>query len=105
MPTSNGFTGHIKTLLLDADLSFSVLRETVGDNPPDFLITPRKQGEGPFVGAARKRRTEKGTDYISVRIDDPSFSSPIFAGLFPSEESPTLYNLYCTRLNRPDDKP
>jgi len=105
VPTSDGFTGRIKTLLLDADLTLSALREPAGENPPDYLITFGKQGEGPFVGAARKRRTEKGTEFISVRIDDPSFSNPIFAGLFPSEESPTLYNLYWTRLNRPDDKP
>jgi uncharacterized protein (DUF736 family) len=105
VPTSDGFTGRIKTLLLDADLTFSVLREPAGDNPPDFLITLGKQGEGPFVGAARKQRTEKGTEFISVRIDDPSFSNPIFAGLFPSEKSPTLYNLYWTRVNSPDDKP
>jgi uncharacterized protein (DUF736 family) len=105
VPTSDGFTGRIKTLLLDEDLTLSVLRESVGGNPPDFLITLEKQGDGPFVGAARKRRTEKGTDFISVRIDDPSFNSPIFAVLFPSETSPTLYNLYWTRLNRPDDKP
>ena len=94
VPTSDGFTGRIKTLLLDEDLTFPVLRELVGDNTPDLLITPGKQGEGPFVGAARKRRTEKGTEFISVQIDDLSFSGPIFAGLFPSEKSPALYNLY-----------
>ena len=104
VPTSNGFTGRIKTLLLDADLTISVLREPAGENAPDYLITLGKQGEGPFVGAARKRRTEKGTDFISLRIDDPSFSGPIFAGLFPSEKSPTLYNLYWTRLNRADER-
>ena len=104
VPTSNGFTGRIKTFLLDADLTLSALREPVGENPPDFLITLGKQGDGPFVGAARKRRTEKGTDFISLRIDDPSFSGPIFAGLFPSEKSPTLYNLYWTRLNRADER-
>ena len=105
VPTSDGFTGRIKTLLLDVDLTFSVLRELVGDNPPDFLITLGKQGAGPFVGAARKRRTEKRTEFISFRNDDPSFSSPIFAGLFPSDKSPILYNLYWMRLNRLDDKP
>jgi uncharacterized protein (DUF736 family) len=104
VPTSDGFTGRIKTLLLDADLTLSALREPAGENPPDYIITFGKQGEGPFVGAARKRKTEKGTDFISVRIDDPSFSSPIFAGLFPSEKSPTIYNLYWTRLTRQDDR-
>ena len=54
VPTSDSFTDRIRTFLLDADLTFSVLREPVGDNPPDFLITRGKQGEGPFVGAIRK---------------------------------------------------
>lgn len=105
VPTSNGFTGRIKTLLLDAQLTISTLREPMGDNPPDYLITLGKPGEGPIVGAARKRRTDKGSDFISVRIDDPSLSVPIFAGLFPSEKSVNLYNLYWTRANKTDDKP
>ena len=105
VPTSNGFTGRIRTFLLDAEVTISILREPAGENPPDFLITLGKTGEGPHVGAARRRKTEKGTDFISVRIDDPSLSNPIFAGLFPSEKSTNLYNLYWTRLNRPEDKP
>ncbi len=104
VPTSNGFTGRIKTLLLDADLTISVLREPAGENAPDFLITLGKQGEGPFVGAARRRRTEKGVDFISVRIDDPSFGRPISAGLFPSEQSTNLDNLYWTRLYKQEDR-
>lgn len=104
VPTSDGYTGRIKTLLLDADLTLSVLRDPAGDNAPDYLITLGKNGDGPFVGAARRRRTEKGVDYISIRIDDPSFGRPIFAGLFPSEKSNNLHNLYWTRLYKQDDK-
>lgn len=97
-------TGRIKTLLPDTDLTLSALRDPVGDNPPDFLITLGKQGDVPFVGAARERRTEKRTDFISLSIDDPSFSGPIFVGLLPSEKLPTLYYLYWTRLNRADER-
>lgn len=78
--------------------------EPAGENAPDYLITLGKQGEGPFVGAARRRRTEKGVDFISVRIDDPCFGRPIFAGLFPSEHSTNLHNLYWTRLHKNEDR-
>ena len=104
VPTSNGFTGRIRTLLPHVDLTISVLRETAGENAPNYLITLGKQGQGPFVGAARRRRTEKCVDFISVTIDDPSLGRPIFASPIPSEHSINLHNLYWARLHKNEDR-
>ncbi|MFM8860404.1 MAG: DUF736 family protein [Methylocystis sp.] len=38
-PTSDGFTGTIKALLLEAELTLSPLTQPVSDNPPDLIIT------------------------------------------------------------------
>ena len=103
--TSDGFTGHIKTLLLDAELTISPLTRPISANPPDFIITLGKSGAGPLVGSARKKQTERGNDFISIRIDDPSLANPICCGLFPAEQSIDRYNLYWSRPRKWDDKP
>ena len=44
------------------------------------------------IGAAWSKRSEEGRDYLSLKLDDPSFTAPIFANLFddPDGESYTL---------------
>jgi uncharacterized protein (DUF736 family) len=37
------------------------------------------------IGAAWPKRSNEGRDYLSVKLDDPSFASPIFANLFDDE--------------------
>ena len=38
------------------------------------------------VGAAWSKRSEEGRDYLSLKLDDPSFNAPIFANLFAEED-------------------
>ncbi|WP_316176309.1 DUF736 domain-containing protein [Bradyrhizobium sp. SZCCHNRI1073] len=44
------------------------------------------------IGAAWARHSEEGRDYLSLKLDDPSFNAPIYANLFEDEggESYTL---------------
>ena len=44
------------------------------------------------IGAAWSKRSNEGRDYLSLKLDDPSFTAPIFANLFddPDGESFTL---------------
>ena len=51
------------------------------------------------IGAAWPKRSNEGRDYLSVKLDDPSFTSPIFANLF-DDESGGGYSLIWSR-NRP----
>jgi uncharacterized protein (DUF736 family) len=37
------------------------------------------------IGAAWSKRSNEGRDYLSLKLDDPSFNSPIFANLFDDE--------------------
>ena len=37
------------------------------------------------IGAAWSKRSTEGRDYLSVKLDDPSFSAPIYANLFGDE--------------------
>ena len=34
------------------------------------------------IGAAWSKRSNEGRDYLSLKLDDPSFNAPIFANLF-----------------------
>ena len=38
------------------------------------------------LGAAWSKRSEEGREYLSVKLDDPSFTAPIYANLFDDED-------------------
>jgi uncharacterized protein (DUF736 family) len=38
------------------------------------------------IGAAWSKRSTEGRDYLSVKLDDPSFNAPIYANLFDDED-------------------
>lgn len=40
----------------------------------------------PEIGAAWPKRSNEGRDYLSLKLDDPSFTAPIYANLFDDEE-------------------
>ena len=47
------------------------------------------------IGAAWSKRSNEGRDYLGLKLDDPSFTAPIFANLF-SDEGDT-YSLVWSR--------
>lgn len=38
------------------------------------------------IGAAWSKCSEEGRDYLSLKLDDPSFNAPIYANLFNDED-------------------
>ena len=38
------------------------------------------------IGAAWSKCSEEGRDYLSIKLDDPSFNAPIYANLFDDED-------------------
>jgi uncharacterized protein (DUF736 family) len=48
------------------------------------------------IGAAWSKRSEEGRDYLSLKLDDPSFTAPIYANLF-GEEQGEDYSLIWSR--------
>ena len=51
--------------------------EKEGEKSPDFRISTANMD----IGAAWKKTSREGRDYISVKLDDPSFPAPIYATL------------------------
>ena len=50
------------------------------------------------IGAAWSKSSNEGRDYLSVKLDDPSFTAPIYANLFDDEGGET-YSLIWSRPN------
>ncbi|ESQ78686.1 DUF736 domain-containing protein [Asticcacaulis sp. YBE204] len=89
--SETGFSGSIKTATLNFKARL-VETEPASENAPDYRVYTGAAE----IGAGWKRKAENGRDYISLKLDDPSFSHPIYASLF-QDEDPDTYNLLWTR--------
>jgi uncharacterized protein (DUF736 family) len=78
----NDFQGEIITLSLQAK-GVRIVAETNPSNdkaPSHRIFVGRAE-----IGAAWSKRSEEGRDYLSLKLDDPSFNAPIYANLFDDE--------------------
>ena len=53
------------------------------------------------IGAAWSKRSNEGRDYLSVKLDDPSFNAPIYANLVDDEDGEG-FTLIWSRSRRPN---
>ena len=92
---SNEFTGEIVTLSVQAK-NVRIVPETTrsGDNSPSHRVYVGRVE----IGAAWAKRSHEGRDYLGLKLDDPSFTAPIFANLFDDEEGEG-YSLIWSRPN------
>jgi uncharacterized protein (DUF736 family) len=77
----NGYTGSVKTLTLNVKAKF-VATEKENDKAPDYRIFA---GTTEFGAAWKKTARETEREYLSVKLDDPSFPAPIYASLVKGE--------------------
>ncbi|MGY3530896.1 MULTISPECIES: DUF736 domain-containing protein [Bradyrhizobium] len=80
---NNELTGEIVTLSLQVR-NVRIVPETnrSGDNAPSHRVYVGRVE----IGAGWSKRSNEGRDYLSLKLDDPSFTTPIFANLFADEE-------------------
>jgi len=83
--TDNGFHGSVETLSFKAKLAFRPA-EKAGEKSPDFRV----YAGSAEIGAAWSAKTKGEKPYLSVKLDDPSFSSPILARLIETERGHAL---------------
>ena len=93
--SGNEFTGAIVTLSVQAK-NVRIVPETSrsGDNSPSHRVYVGRVE----IGAAWAKRSNEGRDYLGLKLDDPSFTAPIFANLFDDEEGEG-YSLIWSRPN------
>ena len=84
--SGNELQGEIVTLGVQAR-NVRIVPETnrPNDNAPSHRIFVGRAE----IGAAWSRRSNEGRDYLSVKLDDPSFTAPIYASLFDDEDGET----------------
>ena len=94
--TGNDYTGSITTLSLQAKNVRITPEETrSNDNAPSHRVFVGKVE----IGAAWAKRSNEGRDYLGLKLDDPSFTAPIFANLFDDEGTDT-HSLIWSRPNK-----
>ena len=74
--TNTGFNGSIQTLSLKAKVVISKV-DKGSDSAPDYRAFIDKVE----VGAGWTRTSQGKREFVSVKIDDPSFAAPIYANL------------------------
>ncbi len=85
--SGNEFQGEIVTLSVQAK-GVRIVPETnrTSDNAPSHRVFVGRAE----IGAAWSKRSNEGRDYLSVKLDDPSFTTPIYANLFDDEGGETF---------------
>jgi uncharacterized protein (DUF736 family) len=79
----SGFTGTVKTLTLNVKTVKFIATEGESERGPDFRIF---SGATEFGAAWKKTARETQREYLSVKLDDPSFPAPIYASLVEAED-------------------
>lgn len=82
----DGYAGSIRTPTLNIQLVQLRLNDKADDKEPDYRIF----AGGLEFGAAWKRTSRENREYLSVKLDDPSFVAPIYATLVEAQNGFSL---------------
>ena len=83
---NNEFTGEIVTLSVQAkNVRITPDTRAPGENAPSHRVFVGRAE----IGAAWSKTSNEGRTYLSLKVDDPSFSNPIYANLFEDEDGDT----------------
>jgi uncharacterized protein (DUF736 family) len=87
------FQGEIVTLSVQTK-NVRIVPEAnrANDNAPSHRVFVGRAE----IGAVWTKRSNEGREYLSVKLDDPSFTAPIYANLFEDEDG-EVYNLIWSR--------
>ena len=79
-----GWTGTIRTLMIDVKVRFVPNDNRDNDNAPAFRVVAGRSE----LGAAWRQHTngEPAREYLSVKLDDPSLPEPVSAAMFEAED-------------------
>jgi len=93
---NNEFVGDIVTLSVQAKgVRIVPDANPASENAPSHRVLVGRAE----IGAAWTKRSNEGRDYLGLKLDDPSFTAPIYANLFDDEGGET-YSLIWSRPTR-----
>ena len=91
--SGDGFSGTVSTLTLNVKVQVRPA-EKASEKAPDYRIFSGRAE----IGAAWKKTSNEGREYLSMKLDDPSLPAPILANLFEMDGGE--YELIWSRPNR-----
>ena len=91
--SGNGYSGSIKTLTLNIRATF-VASEKDHEKAPDYRIFA---GSTEFGAAWKKTARDSDREYLSVKLDDPSFPAPLYASLVKVEDDDSFTLIWSRR--------
>ena len=94
--TGEDFEGTIVTLTINRCVRFVSESGRTNEKSPSHRVFAGEGGGE--IGAAWPQRTNDDRPYLSVKLDDPSFTAPVSASLFENEDG--SYSLYWSRPRR-----
>ncbi|RDE07793.1 DUF736 domain-containing protein [Pelagibacterium lacus] len=93
---TNEYAGEIMTLSLQAkNVRIAPENRATGENAPTHRVFVGRAE----IGAAWAKKSNEGREYLGLKLDDPSFSHPIYANLFEDEDGKG-HSLIWSRPNR-----
>jgi uncharacterized protein (DUF736 family) len=87
-------TGEIVTLSIQAK-NVRIVPEPnrANDNAPSHRVFVGRAE----IGAAWEKRSSERRDYLGLKLDDPSFTAPIYANLIQDDDGTDSYSLIWSR--------
>lgn len=80
---NNEFIGDIVTLSVQAKgVRIVPVENRTNENGPSHRVTVGRAE----IGAGWSKQSNEGRDYLGLKLDDPSFTAPIYANLFEDED-------------------
>jgi uncharacterized protein (DUF736 family) len=94
--SGNEYQGDIVTLSVQAK-GVRIVPEAnrSNDNAPSHRVFVGRAE----IGAAWSKESNEGRSYLSLKLDDPSFTAPIFANLFDDQDGEN-YSLIWSRSRK-----
>ncbi len=83
---TDSFKGDILTLSFQFNAVDITPTGKSGTKEPDYRVTARTANGHVELGAAWKRTSDKGLEFISVSLDAPLLTAPLNAALFTAED-------------------
>ncbi|KSV77536.1 DUF736 domain-containing protein [Sinorhizobium sp. Sb3] len=98
--SGNEFVGEIVTLSVQTK-NVRIVRETgnPGENAPSHRVFVGRAE----IGAAWAKRSNEGRDYLGLKLDDPSFTAPIYANLVDDEDGEGFSLIWSRPVRRNGD--
>ena len=94
--TATGYKGEIVTMSVQqTNVRIVTESDQASENAPSHRVFVGRAE----IGAAWSKQSQEGRDYLSVKLDDPSFVAPIYANLFAEDDGET-HSLVWTRSRR-----